>query len=110
MNKDQPSKPLKNTDFLPSLSRSIQRFWRQFLLVCTYMIIDLKKGPLQFKIAVFSIFLIVTFMTILLNANSIIMVMFLGIAEVQAGDTDFILTPSITSAAPTITSSSFNLS
>ena len=61
-------------------------------LIISYLVEDMKRGPLQFKIAVFTIFIIVAFMSILLNANSVTTTMFLGIAERQAGDTDFIIT------------------
>ena len=58
-----------------------------------YLIQDLKRGPLQFKIAVFSVFLTVSFMTILLNVNPILMSMFLTVTEREVGDADFIITP-----------------
>jgi len=61
-------------------------------LIFLYLVQDMKRGPIQFKIAVITIYIIVAFMSILLNANSISISMFLGIAERQAGDTDFIIT------------------
>lgn len=74
-------KELKELNFIESIK-----------LVTGYLIDDMKRGPLQFKIAVFTIFIIVAFMAILLNANSITTTMFLSLAERQTGDTDFIIT------------------
>jgi len=66
---------------------------RKLDTIIFYLIQDLKRGPLQFKIAVFSVFLTVSFMTILLNVNPILMSMFLTVTEREVGDSDFIITP-----------------
>ena len=73
-------------------------FFSTIKLVMDYLVQDLKRGPLQFKIAVFTIFIIVAFMAILLNAQSITTTMFLAVSETQAGDADFIITRQFTSA------------
>lgn len=79
--KKKDKEELKELNFIESIK-----------LVTGYLIDDMKRGPLQFKIAVFTIFIIVAFMAILLNANSITTTMFLSLAERQTGDTDFVIT------------------
>lgn len=69
-----------------------ETFLSTIKLIFIYLMQDMKRGPIQFKIAVITIYLIVAFMSVLINANSISIMMFLGIAERQAGDTDFIIT------------------
>lgn len=59
----------------------IKTSYLKLVLLIGYMIQDIKRGPLQLKIAVFSIFSIVAFMAFLLNANNLTITMFLTLAE-----------------------------
>lgn len=81
-------------------------FIESIKLVTSYLLEDMKRGPLQFKIAVFTIFIIVAFMAILLNANSITTTMFLSLAERQTGDTDFIITPQFSNTGTQVANNS----
>lgn len=98
--------PYRRAASSPNKTAEVVHADRSFIstikLIIAYLIEDMKRGPLQFKIAVFTIFIIVAFMSILLNANSITVTMFLGIAERQAGDTDFIITSQFTNTGNTV--------
>jgi hypothetical protein len=86
--------PEENYSFHSYLSDRLRVQINKLSTIVFYLIQDLKRGPLQFKIAVFSVFLTVSFMTILLNVNPILMSMFLTATEREVGDADFIITPS----------------
>lgn len=77
------------------LKEKLSQSYAQARLIVSYLIQDVKRGPMQLKIAVFSIFIIVAFMSILLNANGLTMTMFLSLAERQVGDADFIIVPQL---------------
>lgn len=64
-------------------------------LLISYIVQDVKRGPMQLKIAVFSIFIIVAFMAFILNANNLTRTMFITLAERQVGDADFTITKSM---------------
>jgi ABC-type lipoprotein release transport system permease subunit len=64
-------------------------FFGQIKVIFDYLVDDIQRGPVQFKIAVFSIFIIIAFISILVNARSLMMAMFIGMAEQAVGDTDF---------------------
>ena len=54
---------------------------------------DIKKKPRSFKIGFFTIFLVVSFLTLLTNIVSLSPVIFLRIAEDSMGDADILMTP-----------------
>ena len=89
----------------PPILKSLS-FYGKLRLIIQYLIEDLKRGPLQFKIAVFTIFIIVAFMSILLNSNGITVTMFLTLAEAQVGDVDFIITQRFTTTGTQLSSTS----
>jgi hypothetical protein len=62
-------------------------------IIFSYIITDILKRPRSFKIGVFSIFLVVSFLTVLQAGLSITPLIFIKLAESQAGDIDLILTP-----------------
>jgi hypothetical protein len=64
-------------------------FFGQIRVVFDYLIDDFQRGPVQFKISVFSIFIIIAFISILVNARSLMIAMLIGMAEQTVGDTDF---------------------
>ena len=86
--------PEENYSFGSYIGDRVRVQYNKLQTIVFYLIQDLKRGPLQFKIAVFSVFLTVSFMTILLNVNPILMSMFLTVTEREVGDADFIITPS----------------
>ena len=89
--KGLPNEETKNLKV--KLVRPIHRvrtgFFGQIKVIFDYLVDDIQRGPVQFKIAVFSIFIIIAFISILVNARSLMMAMFIGMAEQAVGDTDF---------------------
>lgn len=75
---------------LPSLSTS---FFGTLLILFHYIFTSLSKSPRSFKIGVFSIFLVVGFLTLMQSALQLSPVVFLKIAEGQVGDADMIILP-----------------
>jgi hypothetical protein len=61
--------------------------------ILNYISTDIAKKPRSFKIGVFSVFIVVVFLTLLESGLSITPIMFLKIAEDQAGAIDLILAP-----------------
>jgi hypothetical protein len=64
-------------------------------VVINYLKSDLIKKQRSFKIGLFSIFLVILFVSLLLNFIGISPVIFLKLAEEQAGETDIIIYPSL---------------
>ena len=67
------------------------KFIGRIKVIVDYLREDIRRGPVQFKIAIFSIFIIVTFISILVNARQLMMSMFIGMAEQSVGDSDFLI-------------------
>lgn len=64
-----------------------------FLVVINYLKSDLIKKQRTFKIGLITIFLVVFFTSLLLNTINLSSLIFLRLAENQAGETDLILIP-----------------
>ena len=64
-----------------------------FKVIFNYLISDLKKKQRSFKIGLFTIFLVVFFISLLMNTIGISPVIFLRLCEDQAGETDIIMIP-----------------
>jgi hypothetical protein len=62
-------------------------------ILLNYIITDIDKRPRTFKIGVFSVFLVVTFLVVLQSALHMTPVVFLRLAENQSGQYDFTLQP-----------------
>lgn len=62
-------------------------------LLVEYLTADLQKRQRSFRIGVFSIFIVVAFLSTLLSAVMLSSVIYLKVAEDQAGEGDIILTP-----------------
>ena len=61
--------------------------------ILNYIVTDMEKKPRSFKIGVFSIFIVVCFLTILYSAIQLAPIIFIQLAEYDVGDVDLILTP-----------------
>jgi len=77
-----PSKPMKSQTFRGKLS-----------ILVTYLWADLRKRQRSFRIGVFSIFLVVLFLSLLLSAVLLTGVIFLKLAESQTGEPDLVIMP-----------------
>ncbi len=62
-------------------------------ILLNYIITDIDKRPRTFKIGVFSVFLVVTFLVVLQSALHMTPIVFLRLAENQSGQYDFTLQP-----------------
>ena len=62
-------------------------------MLVEYLTADLHKRQRSFRIGVFSIFIVVAFLSTLLSAVMMSSVIYLKVAENQAGEADIILTP-----------------
>lgn len=71
-------------------SGSIRSFLSQLSLIVSYLGEDLKRAPIQLTISIFSVFLIVAFISILANAKGLMTALFIGLAEGAVGDSDYI--------------------
>ena len=71
-------------------------YWKQttkrIKLMSNYLIDDVKRGQVQFKIGIFAVFVIIAFISILVNARGLLTIMFIGITEDAVGDSDFYIT------------------
>lgn len=65
-------------------------------IIYEFLIQDIKKRPRAFKIGLFTVFLVITFIALLISCLSISPVIFVKLSEDSVGDADIILT--ITSA------------
>ncbi|KAL4502254.1 hypothetical protein ABPG72_000489 [Tetrahymena utriculariae] len=70
-----------------------QSFTGTAKIIIQYLINDIKKKPRSFKIGIFSIFLVIGFISAIESAFQLSPVIFLTIGEDQAGDADIVLTP-----------------
>lgn len=75
---------------LPSPTSSI---WGTLLILFHYIFNSLSKSSRSFKIGVFSIFIVVGFLTLMQSALQLSPVVFLKIAEGQVGDADLMILP-----------------
>lgn len=62
-------------------------------MLVEYLTADLQKRQRSFRIGVFSIFIVVAFLSTLLSAVMMSGVIYLKVAENQAGEADIILSP-----------------
>jgi len=62
-------------------------------ILLNYIFTDIEKRPRTFKIGVFSVFLVVTFLVVLQSALHMTPIIFLRLAENQSGQYDFTLAP-----------------
>ena len=69
------------------------QFMSTFLVVFNYLNSDLIKKQRTFKIGLITIFLVVFFTSLLLNTINLSSLIFLRLAENQAGETDLIMIP-----------------
>lgn len=64
-----------------------------FSLITNYIVSDIEKKPRSYKIGVFTVFLVCTFLTILYSGIQLTPALFIRLGEDQAGDIDFIMSP-----------------
>lgn len=64
-----------------------------FKLIWSYIITDIQKKARSFKIGVFSIFLVVCFLTLLQSLIQLSPVFFIRLSEISVGDADLVMTP-----------------
>ena len=62
------------------------------MIIFDFIIQDIKKRPRSFKIGLFTVFLVITFIALLVNCLSIASVIFVKLSEDTVGDADIILT------------------
>ena len=60
-------------------------------IILSYIITDIRKKPRSFKIGVFSIFIVVSFLIILQSAKHLTPALFIRLSEAQTGDSDLTL-------------------
>ena len=72
-------------------------FFGNLMVTINYLKSDLIKKQRSFKIGLISIFMIVFFLTLLLNAIQLCPCIFIKLSEEQSGEIDLILTPYIAS-------------
>ena len=68
--------------------------WPTFLTIVSYLLSETKKKQRSFQIGIFTVFLVVAFLTLLKSAVDIAPVAFVKIGSDQSGVTDFRLIPS----------------
>jgi len=78
---------------METLKAQLLEFKGTLKIILNYVITDIQKRPRSFKIGVFSVFIVVTFLTILQAGLSITPIIFIKLAENQAGDVDLMFTP-----------------
>ncbi|CAD8197198.1 unnamed protein product [Paramecium octaurelia] len=62
-------------------------------IIVRYIISDIAKRPRSFKIGLFTIYLVVTFLALLESAVQLSPLIFIQLAETQSGDSDLLFTP-----------------
>jgi len=75
------------------LKIKIKEFLGSLNIVINYIITDILKRPRSFKIGVFSIFLVVSFLAVIQAGLSLTPIIFIKLAENQASDIDLMMTP-----------------
>ena len=60
-------------------------------IIISYILTDMRKKPRSFKIGVFSIFIVVSFLIVLQSAKQLTPALFIRLSEGEAGDADLIL-------------------
>lgn len=68
-------------------------YWTTFLFLYRYLQSDIEKKPRSFHIGIFSIFLVVAFLSFLLSVVLLSGVVYLKIAENEMSEADIILLP-----------------
>jgi hypothetical protein len=62
-------------------------------IVVNYIVSDIQRKPRSFKIGLFTIYLVVTFISLVQSAFQMSPLIFLQLSETQAGDTDLMVVP-----------------
>ncbi len=73
--------------------------WPTFLTILTYLVSEQTKKARSFQIGVFTVFLVVSFLTFLKSALDIAPITFIKLASDTVGYTDFRLLPNFHSSA-----------
>jgi hypothetical protein len=71
-----------------------KRCWPSFVTIITFLVSEQSKKKKSFQIGVFTVFIVVAFLTLLKNIVDVSSVAFVKIAQDQAGMSDFRLTAS----------------
>lgn len=93
----KPTNPLLSDFRVPKLqissnsSFSLQFFLSTLQIITHYIYTDIRKKPRAFKIGVFSIFIVVSFLIVLQTAKTLTPALFIRLSEAQAGDADLVL-------------------
>ena len=83
-------------------------FYSNLVVTMNYLKSDLIKKQRAFKIGLISIFLVVFFLTLLLNAIELCSCIFIKLSEEQSGEIDLIFTPFLTSKSVNKQKSAFD--
>mmetsp|Transcript_1247 Transcript_1247/g.777 ORF Transcript_1247/g.777 Transcript_1247/m.777 type:complete len:96 (+) Transcript_1247:36-323(+) len=74
-------------------SSRLYAIFSEISTIVSYLVADIKKKPRSFNIGVFTVFLVVSFLTLLQSVVDIAPVAFLKLAQDAAGAVDFQFTP-----------------
>lgn len=87
---------------------SVLSYFSNLQVILSYLKSDLIKKQKSFKIGLFTIFLVVFFVSLLLNAIGMSPLVFLRLSEDQAGEADIIMTPFLSKRDVSTLSSNFD--
>lgn len=74
-----------------------ERCWPLFVTIVTYLINELGKKQRSFQIGVFTVFIVVAFLTLLKSVVDVAPIAFVKVAQDQSGMSDFTLVPNFDS-------------